>query len=178
MQEEQQKAEAVGVAGQPETPSGPSLSTPVAITTGDTEMAGVVKPPTAPAPEVIGDPPQPSEYDAEAKIKGLEAMVSELRKSIDATDGQVSIHRSAMMDSILTGLNVLDKYKSFAPVVDPFTDEGKQTLEKWAAANPEILAARLSPSIEIDTTKLKSDMRSPHLVDFKTFARSVKGGGR
>jgi hypothetical protein len=81
-----------------------------------------------------------------------------------------------MRDSLLSGLNVLEKYRSYAPEVDPFTDEGKQALENWAKENPELLASRPQPVVNVDTSKFKEKMRSPHLVDFKKFSESLKGG--
>ena len=118
----------------------------------------------------------PSAYDAEAKIKELEAVIAGLKDSLDGTDAKVATHREAMKASVLDGLHVLPKYRDFAPDVDPFSEDGRKALETWAADNPELLNVRPSPVVDVDTDKLKGKMRSPHLVDFGTFSKSMKRG--
>ena len=116
--------------------------------------------------------------EAQKRIKELEAMISDLKENITDTSEQVNVHKKAMLDSVLDNLQVLPKYRSFAPDVDPFTEAGKQELEKWAMDNPELLSSRPQQTIKVDTEAVKKGMKSPHLVDFSTFAKSLKGGSR
>ena len=149
-------------------------SASVAMPAKQKASAGAQPPAAADAKAASDEKDLSRSYDA--KIKELEAVISELQKNVTATDGEVATHRASMKDSVLARLNVIDKYRSFAPDVDPFTDDGKQQLEAWAADNPEILASRPQPVVDVDTDKLKTNMRSPHLVDFSTFSKSMKRG--
>lgn len=137
---------------------------------------------TPPAKSSATDRPSVSEDLQEAKetakrIKDLEALIADLQGKQDGIESEMATNRTAMRNTILDGLGVIDKFKRFAPDADPFTDEGRAALEAWASENPELLSARPAPVVDVDTDKVKSNMRSPHLVDFKTFARSMKRGG-
>jgi len=160
---------------QGELPSVSSTPAPEEETKRRKKATASAQPPAdSEAPTAAIDEEASKTYNA--KIKELESVISELQKNMNATDDEVATHRASMKDSLLARLNVIDKYRSFAPDVDPFTDEGKQTLEAWAADNPEILAVRPQPVVDVDTDKLKTNMRSPHLVDFSTFSKSMKRG--
>ena len=141
---------------------------------GDQEAA---KPPAADRTENPQAAQQAQQLqEAIAKMQDLEAVIAGLQNNIEANKGQIEVNKAAMRESVLSGLHVLDKYRSFAPDVDPFTEEGKQALETWAKENPELLAKRPKQVVDVDTGKFKEKMRSPHLVDFKKFSASMKGG--
>lgn len=125
------------------------------------------------------DPTGPKQAEqleqAVARMQELEAVIANLQQSIETNAAQIDVNKAAMRNQLLESLGVIEKYKSFAPDVDPFTDEGKAELETWAKENTELLAARKSQPVEVDTSKVKKNMRSPHLVDFAKFAQSMKG---
>jgi len=144
-------------------------------------LAGSSEPAKPPAELAEATPDTKPDYSKELetavnKMRDLEAVIAGLQSNIESNKSQIEINKSAMRDSLLSGLNVLEKYRSYAPEVDPFTDEGKQALENWAKENPELLASRPQPVVNVDTSKFKEKMRSPHLVDFKKFSESLKGG--
>ena len=82
----------------------------------------------------------------------LQEALAKQQQEIDATKGHlVAERRSIALDK----LGVADKFRSFAPAVDPSDPKGAKTLEDWAKANPELLtpANRTTTTSAIDQLK-------------------------
>jgi len=84
-----------------------------------------------------------AENDAEAqrqsKLTAQQKVDEELAKQradIDATKLELVNERRALA---LDKLGVVDKFKGYAPQVDPSDPKGAKELEAWAKANPELL---------------------------------------
>jgi hypothetical protein len=107
----------------------------------------------APEAPVVETPPAP---EPDPRIAENEARLAKM-------SDQIEKQRKAARDNALDALGVLAKYRGLAPDVDPFTDEGKASLEKFAAEHPEILSARPRRVPEFDAAKWQKS-RSPHLV--------------
>ena len=112
--------------------------------------------------------------EAQPDISALEAQIQALQEAQKQSASTLEKHEQAMRDTLLSKLGVLEKYRQFAPTVDPFSDEGRAALEQWAQNNVELLEARPSAVPEVDLDQFKSKMRSPHLVDLASFNKSMR----
>ena len=130
--------------GAPQAP----VSSPEIMTPGpDAQPVEVIADPSDEAPQTPAPDPRIAENEAK-----LAKMGEQLEKQ-----------RKAARDNALDSLGVLPKYRALAPDVDPFTDDGKAALERFAADHPEILRARPNRVPEFDAAKW-SKAQSPHLV--------------
>lgn len=105
----------------------------------------------------------------------LQAQIEALKSAQDESASQLKRHEVAMRETLLAKLGVLEKYRSYAPPVDPFSDDGRAKLEAWATENAELLEQRPASAPSVDMEALKKGIRSPHLVDLNSFAKSLKG---
>ena len=183
-EETQQTCEPGNAAKVADPPSAPASPTPESKASQPQKRAPKVaeskaKPPAKSSAVEPSDPPSDKNLAGEEtarRVAELEALIADLQGKSSNIESEMANNRQAMRNSVLDGLGVLGKYRQYAPEVDPFTDDGRAALEAWATENPELLSARPTPVVEVDTEKVKSNMRSPHLVDFKTFSKSMKGG--
>ncbi len=109
------------------------------------------------------------------EIEALRAQIEALQSTQADEAAQLKRHEAAMRDTLLSKLGVMDKYRGYAPPVDPFTDEGRAELERWAADNSELTDARPAALPPVDVDAMKGRLKSPHLVDLASFAKSMKG---
>lgn len=82
----------------------------------------------------------------EARLAELEARAAAAAEDSTSVKAKLEVAQKAMRSEVLGRLGVLDKFADFAPDVDAYTAEGRQALEEWAAANPELLSRRPSPT--------------------------------
>tara|TARA_R100000808_G_scaffold22990_1_gene50487 strand:+ start:598 stop:1128 length:531 start_codon:yes stop_codon:yes gene_type:complete len=113
--------------------------------------------------------------DSGADLAELQAQIEALKSAQDASNLQLKKHTSAMRETLLAKLGVMEKFRGYAPDVDPFSDDGRSKLEAWARENTELLESRPSSAPDVDVEALKSKIRSPHLVDLNSFVKSMKG---
>ena len=85
--------------------------------------------------------------DAMARISELETTHAQAMKSHEETAAQMKLQAAHHKDALLERLGVTDKYREFAPDVDPFTTKGREALEGWARERPEICRAQAQPSV-------------------------------
>lgn len=81
-----------------------------------------------------------AEAERQAKLTEAQRMQEELAKQrgeLEATKAQLAADRRALA---LERLGVAEKFRGFAPAVDPADPKGAKQLEDWAKANPELLA--------------------------------------
>lgn len=144
----------------------------------------VITVPSTPAPVVevsteidkaAADATEESTDAAAPDVSALQAQIAALQQAQADGAGQLQKHEVAMRDTLLSKLGVMEKFRQYAPKVDPFTDEGRAQLETWAQNNSELLEHRPSAAPPVDVAALKSKMRSPHLVDLGSFVKSMKG---
>jgi hypothetical protein len=85
------------------------------------------------------DADKDAEAQRQSKLTAQQKIDEELAKQradLDATKLQlVNERRSLALDK----LGVVDKFKAYAPAVDPSDPKGAKELEAWAKANPELL---------------------------------------
>lgn len=82
---------------------------------------------------------QKAEAERVAKLSEAQRVQEQLdkqRAELDTTRQQLAADRRALA---LDRLGVADKFKAFAPQVDPADVKGARALEDWAKANPELL---------------------------------------
>lgn len=135
-------------------------------------------PPEAPAPDPEIDKvakPEAEDGGRAGEIEALKAQIDALKSAQEGSAEQLTRHAQAMRETLLGKLGVMDKFKGYAPDVDPFTDDGRAKLESWAAENPELLEARPASAPAIDVEALKKSVKSPHLVDLNSYIKSIKG---
>lgn len=80
-----------------------------------------------------------AEAERQAKLTAEQKVQEELarqRGELDATRAQLAADRRSLA---LERLGVADKFRGFAPAVDPADPKGARELEAWAKANPELL---------------------------------------
>tara|TARA_R110001583_G_scaffold13041_5_gene56953 strand:- start:917 stop:1444 length:528 start_codon:yes stop_codon:yes gene_type:complete len=107
-------------------------------------------------------------------ISALEAQIQALQDAQKLSADALQKHETAMRETLLSKLGVIDKYRQYAPQVDPFSDDGRADLEKWAQENTELLESRPNAVPEVDMEGFKKRLRSPHLVDLATFNKSMR----
>jgi hypothetical protein len=90
----------------------------------------------------------PEIAELRAKVARLEASDPDQAARLERATEE---HRNVLLDR----LGVLEKFRDFAPKVDPYTAEGKAKLDAWAQDNTELLAARRPQTDGIDETVLK-----------------------
>ena len=81
-----------------------------------------------------------AEAERQAKLTEAQRMQEELAKQrgeLEATKVQLVNDRRTLA---LERLGVAEKFRGFAPAVDPSDPAGAKQLEAWAKANPELLA--------------------------------------
>ena len=105
----------------------------------------------------------------------LQAQIEALKSAQEESAQQLERHTTAMRETLLARLGVMEKYRSYAPPVDPFSDDGRAKLETWAKENAELLEQRPASAPSVDIEAIKKNIRSPHLVDLNSFAKSLKG---
>jgi len=109
-------------------------------------------------------------------VAKLEAELAEYRAATDKaaaeTKAQLDKQTDAMRATLLDKLGVLEKYKGFAPKVDPFSKDGRAKLEEWASDNQELLAKPASQQPEFDPEKALGDRPRSHLFDPREWKRS------
>lgn len=80
-----------------------------------------------------------AEVARQAQLTAEQRAVEELNKQrgeIDSVKAQLATERRHLA---LDRLGVVDKFRAFAPAVDPSNPAGAAALEAWAKANPELL---------------------------------------
>lgn len=95
-----------------------------------------------------------AEDDRKAKLTAQQKIEEELaaqRSQIEQTRNQLVAERRNLA---LERLGVVDKFRSFAPAVDPSDPKGAKALETWAKENPELVralpqAADISPLAQL-----------------------------
>ena len=81
-----------------------------------------------------------AEAERQAKLTEAQRVQEELTKQrgeLEATKTQLVNDRRTLA---LERLGVAEKFRAFAPAVDPADPKGAKQLEEWAKANPELLA--------------------------------------
>lgn len=99
-----------------------------------------------------------AEEERKAKLTAqqkLEEEIAAQRKQIEDTRSQLVNERRSLA---LERLGVLDKFRSFAPNVDPADPKGAKELEAWARANPELIrSAPAQPDSPLAQLKAKAN---------------------
>jgi len=99
-----------------------------------------------------------AEEERKAKLTAqqkLEEEIAAQRKQIEDTRSQLVNERRSLA---LERLGVLDKFRSFAPNVDPADPKGAKELEAWAKANPELIrSAPAQPDSPLAQLKAKAN---------------------
>lgn len=93
----------------------------------------------ATAEKATAEAAQKLEAERQAKLSDAQKLQEQLdkqRAELDTTRQQLVADRRTLA---LDRLGVADKFKGFAPQVDPADPKGAKTLEDWAKANPELL---------------------------------------
>ena len=125
----------------------PPPAPPVAATEAKKEPA---KP--APSKKTAKKPARDTSHedalkDAMARISELETTHAQAMKNHEETSAQMKVQSAHHKDALLERLGVTDKYREYAPDVDPFTTKGREALEGWARERPEICRAQAQPSV-------------------------------
>jgi hypothetical protein len=111
--------------------------------------------------------------DAEA-IAALKAQLAALESKAETSSDRMTQHEDAMRSALLDRLGIRDKFRQYAPKVDPFSDKGRADLEEWAADNPELRDARPVPVPEFDVSAQVKSFASPHLISTESWKDSRK----
>lgn len=95
------------------------------------------------------------EADRQAKLtetQKIQEQLEQQRGELEATRTQLVADRRTLA---LERLGVAEKFRAFAPAVDPADPKGAKQLEDWAKANPELLApvSRAATSTALDAIK-------------------------
>lgn len=96
-----------------------------------------------------------AEEERKAKLTAQQKIEEELaaqRTQIEQTKTQLVAERRAMA---LERLGVMEKFRTFAPNVDPADPKGAKELETWAKANPELVRTA-APVAESPLAQLKA----------------------
>lgn len=97
-----------------------------------------------------------AEEDRKAKLTAQQKIEEELaaqRSQIEQTRNQLMAERRNLA---LERLGVVEKFRGFAPAVDPSDPKGAKALETWAKENPELVRAAVQSSDTSTLAQLKA----------------------
>lgn len=95
----------------------------------------------------------------------LEQKIAELEARAETQAAKIETARKDARRAYLERLNVKASYHGWAPDVDPFTDEGKAALAKWADDHPEVCMPSAPPVPEFDGSAIEAS-KNPNAVLF------------
>ena len=151
----------------PEVQTEPAAATEVSLSPVRDAEAPPVQPPAMP------EEAKATSADADA-IAALKAQLAALESKAETSSDRMTQHEDAMRSALLDRLGIRDKFRQYAPKVDPFSDKGRADLEQWAADNPELRDARPVPTPEFDVSAQVKSFASPHLISTESWKDSRK----
>lgn len=178
-------------------PGGGGVASPTAATEGQPQAAGA-GPPPAPQPSVEQPPAagvtevdpsvikidpdkwiDPDKVEPPAKPVGEPAppeAQADPGKRLEQVEARMKAAETAMRSEVLERLGVKDKFRAYAPAADPFTQQGKSALEKWAQANPELCHSAIQgPPPAPTAAELERDLGpGARLISPDEYARGLR----
>ena len=134
-----------------------------------TEPAAATEVSLSPVRDAESPPVQPPAMPEEASVEPKKAPP----KRKPATEKK-SAAMADLEQKIADLEGLADKFRQYAPKVDPFSDKGRADLEQWAADNPELRDARPVPTPEFDVSAQVKSFASPHLISTESWKDSRK----
>jgi len=157
----------------------PAAATEVSLSPVRDAESPPVQPPAMPEEASVEPkkaPPKrkPATEKKSAAMADLEQKIADLEGRAEKSSKRMSKHEDAMRSALLDKLGIRDKFRQYAPKVDPFSDKGRADLEQWAADNPELRDARPVPTPEFDVSAQVKSFASPHLISTESWKDSRK----